>query len=309
MTNTFVCTHINATVDHGVWHCRCGYWWKDGDTPRSNPFASSAESFPSSVTLSVFRYFDPKRYDCSPPYIVVDIPNSNGAQMWDGVKWIDMSSSIFSHQSFDPPPPPPLSVTDQNSTESLYKNDCSEISRIPPHLISFNDDNTAWLFRPGDNASKRAWSYEDRPCDDCGGNPLEILNDDECPARCINGRHTFELAVQQYRDVEIDQWLFNQSHNPSIVGPGEMGYLPDGTHKRKGRYLASVVPGMVFQILDHNDHYPEATHLSIENTQCYLWQWDETCSDFICHQDVVLPSSAKPGMYAIKLNVVSKFND
>jgi hypothetical protein len=164
-------------------------------------------------------------------------------------------------------------------------------SDIPADHIQFNDDHTkAWWLVPtlfgmpfvkfpdGFMDVRNAF---DRPCDTCKGGILEVKGDGmewlvDCPD-CLNGRHTFTI---------------------------------DAPHGRHGALTlplrVSVVPDTVLPIHDECPEYDPPDHI------CQAWgngQWVWHKSDHVAGPDgptevaAILPSAARRGMWAVKLNV------
>jgi hypothetical protein len=157
---------------------------------------------------------------------------------------------------------------------------------IPSTAIHFNDDGTAWVVLPtpefsgAEKSDLAKFIQADRPCDTCdngllhkgdkhpmvwGGEPAPC--DTICPD-CINGRHTFEIIVQ---DTEYPQeWHFT--------------------------YRVSIVPGMVLEITSGFDaEYRPMVWISSEGVAWLLVGGNSSI--------ITLPPDARPGMWIVLLKV------
>jgi hypothetical protein len=147
---------------------------------------------------------------------------------------------------------------------------------IPSTAIHFNDDGTAWVVGTEWWATNIMRDALDRPCDTCGGRGW-IVEDrtwgqpegeqHQCPAECINGRHT--LTVEVAWQTEVDAYEY-------------------------GADRVSVVPGMVLPIVEEGEdayHDPDVITADLMG-----WYWHG-------HRKVTLPPDAKVGGYAVKVVV------
>ena len=174
---------------------------------------------------------------------------------------------------------------------------------IPDTHITIDGDTALWVM--GDHQARNCDEVANRPCDTCGGKPwfdkvwwtydppdrLNTLPDERfdvvrstCPACDGTGRHTFE--VETYCDNR--DWI--------------AGSEPKCPRSDNGIRTLRVNILDVLPIVDAgSNENPEATHYSIEESGCWLWEWDETVSDFICHEDIYMPPAAESGMWLVRL--------
>ena len=155
---------------------------------------------------------------------------------------------------------------------------------IPADHITFDGD-MAWTVShiPGwGGRPSGGWVNADRPCDDCGGDPLNTLDDDVCPADCIDGRHTFEIEVATSESKGFGEFI--------------------------DTYRVSIVPGMVLPIVDT---LPESGY-QVEGQRAVFndpaWPGESFIRNIRGDIDGIaaLPPAAKPGMWAVQLNVQPK---
>jgi hypothetical protein len=156
---------------------------------------------------------------------------------------------------------------------------------IPADRIHFNDDGTAWWVM--DEAPHRGLNAIDRPCDTCGGSMYvwpegsSFRSNTPCPDCDGTGRHTFTI------EVENDTYLID----PSFT------------------YRVSVVLGMVLPIYgedDMGDRLPQEwmPHITINSfNAAQQWWRNPKCPDEWANDGITLPPAAKPGMWAVKLEV------
>jgi len=163
---------------------------------------------------------------------------------------------------------------------------------IPADHIHFNDNGTAWwvLHRAYEAVgfSKRF----DRPCDTCvswGGRGMSFKNCRDCDG---TGRHTFTIEVE-----------------PSNLGeslPGRTDlYPPD---ELPSQFRVSVAPGMVLRIISMSaacaDDAPPLPFIisPVRRGEATVIAGYPDAD----HETVItLPPDAKPGMWAVKLNVLN----
>lgn len=151
---------------------------------------------------------------------------------------------------------------------------------IPADHIAF-DGNRAWLVVSSPVDASVAL---DRPCDTCIGG-----HNDWCINNCINGRHTFEIKVACATCHGV-----GTTPNPASASGRQVCH----PHTRPTTYRVSIVAGMVLPIVDEDEADTAPTsHVAMwaDGTNTYhdgeLWYY------------ITLPSAAKPGMWAVKLNV------
>lgn len=141
------------------------------------------------------------------------------------------------------------------------------------------DGDTAWLVftdePPFQLRCVEFWQDYDRPCDTCDGHPPEWDHYGKCPD-CIAGRHTFDLIVE--------------ADHPLIHLPGA-----------RIIHRVSIVPGMVLPIeADSTDPLYPRVVMRDDRKQVLVmpgYQRHDIPSRF--------PSAAAPGMWAVKLRVIT----
>ena len=153
-------------------------------------------------------------------------------------------------------------------------------------------DGTGWVICPNeiehdsdpDWLRLAFWHGSDRPCDTCDGTATapvpEVL---PCPD-CIDGRYTFTIEVE----------------HPNWCGLGDP----------IDRYRVSIVPGMVLPIHHGSTcKSPKPSHVCIhENPAEFLIPPHNAQLVTYLHDiapAITLPPAAQPGMWAVKLKVLS----
>jgi len=157
---------------------------------------------------------------------------------------------------------------------------------IPADRIHFNDDGTAWLVEEALPDSPSGWpaTRNDRPCDTCGGSMYvwpegsSFRSNTPCPDCDGTGRHTFTI------EVENDTYLID----PSFT------------------YRVSVAPGMVLPIVSTGGAYLTSSAIVLADEgpvgSAVIVRISGPLVTY--HEIVTLPPAAKPGMWAVKLNVL-----
>ena len=148
--------------------------------------------------------------------------------------------------------------------------------------IAFDGD-TAWLVME----HLEAWlGLKDRPCVTCTGTGLVPFGlpsngPERCPD-CIDGRHTFEIEVATSESKGFGEFI--------------------------DTYRVSIVPGMVLPIVDT---LPESGY-QVEGQRAVFndpaWPGESFIRNIRGDIDGIaaLPPAAKPGMWAVQLNVQPK---
>jgi hypothetical protein len=168
------------------------------------------------------------------------------------------------------------------------------MNTIPNTHWQDNGDGTAWVVL--DAGRMADFTHDvDRPCDTCDGEGYEWDDDDDgsydCPDCDCTGRPTFEVEVEcvNYGDTHIGS-------AKSGTGRCENGGCAGGVATLR----VHVVPGTVLQLLDGDvkrDEYPTD---AIYHSAGVGWWRD---SDY--ERIITLPDAAKPGMWAVLLEVHS----
>lgn len=163
---------------------------------------------------------------------------------------------------------------------------------ISAEQITFTGD-TAWLVLPevwtGPDDMLARYRLLDRPCEWCNGEGSnETVERDiwYCPD-CIDGRHTFEIEVECDVCAGKAEWCgFGRIGNP---------LCSNGT----ATYRVSIVPGMMLEIVA-DDSCPRRPVVSMQHGNPYLLDGK------MITRVGELPPVAKPGMWAVQLNVQPK---
>jgi hypothetical protein len=149
------------------------------------------------------------------------------------------------------------------------------------------DGDTAWLVVPLSGYHPNVattYTHYNRPCDRCHGCG-RMLEDDAsrptCPDCHGTGQHTFTIDVE-----------------------GECMSIANGRLRRYDGFAISVHVVAVLPIHGATGHWPDATHLSLDegNRTVWLWTWTGQGFDFTRHY-CTLPADAAPGMFAVRLAV------
>jgi hypothetical protein len=171
------------------------------------------------------------------------------------------------------------------------------------------DGPTAWLVVecPPDSAPAR-WEQADKQCDTCNGvgwltwtyltKPgTKTFDCTDCHG---TGRFTFTL------DVECDDSI----HLPFVpdLADDDPWYVPGDRECRQcdesGTYQLSVHVGEVLPIHGATEHWPDATHLSLDEGNRTVWLWTWTGQGFDFTRDYcTLSADAASGMYAVRLAI------
>jgi hypothetical protein len=180
------------------------------------------------------------------------------------------------------------------------------MSIIPSAAITI-DGPTAWLVVRNHDG----WFWEtdhNRPCDTCDGRkgtsgiiPYEYARyRTPCPDCHGTGRFTFTL------DVECDDSI----HLPFVpdLADDDPWYVPGDRECRQcdesGTYQLSVHVGEVLPIHGATEHWPDATHLSLDEGNRTVWLWTWTGQGFDFTRDYcTLSADAASGMYAVRLAI------
>jgi hypothetical protein len=139
----------------------------------------------------------------------------------------------------------------------------------------------------------------DRPCATCGGMPLGFDGFHDCPDCSGTGRHTFIV------EVENEEWHCETCNDSGISHTGDTasdcGYCPtDHT------YRVSVVPGMVLPIVTMTQACSDDQPLPFIIAPAIGYNAVIAGYPDAEHETVVtLPSAAAPGLWAVKLRVLS----
>ena len=144
------------------------------------------------------------------------------------------------------------------------------------------DGDTAWTLLVELAQYCRAGEFPqllDRPCDLCSGQTRYESDGYVCPARCIDGRHTFNIEV-------------------------ECPHLPEDH-----TFHVSVVPGMVLPIVDNDalEWYGRHDHhigMGADEHAEYSGR-SERGGEPQFVRNITLPTAAGPDMWAVKLRVAS----
>jgi hypothetical protein len=158
---------------------------------------------------------------------------------------------------------------------------------IPADHFLDNGDGTAWVV--GTEEERTPGVYPDgdtaRSCDTCGGNQRIDLPDyrnAECPDCDGTGRHTFMIEVERTCPGGGDLCGGDDPHT----------LMPPRTHR------VSVVEGMVLPIVGKWEHRPNVgSFITRFDGATRLW------TDADLYEHLRLPPDAKPGMWAVKLQV------
>jgi hypothetical protein len=168
---------------------------------------------------------------------------------------------------------------------------------IPATAITIDGPTAWWVID-----LKTAWrrKHDNRPCDTCAkiraalGNATR--NDEPCLS-CgeIDGRHTFTIDVECVLPMCVN---------------GKRGYWQDGHPcgrcRATGTYQLSVHVVEVLEIHGATEHWPDATHLSMDEGNMTVWLWTWTGQGFDFTQNYcTLPADAADGMYAVRLAVAA----
>ena len=158
---------------------------------------------------------------------------------------------------------------------------------IPADHITFDGD-TAWLVCPNEytGTDDEAWLFlsfwhgSDRPCDTCDGmgwRPDRYNANSSLRCHCIDGRHTFEIEVEQVEPP---------------IAPGRYSL-----RQVWRTYRVSIVPGMVLPIWRGHPPTEVRRFIAAWGDGWALVDRDTNTGPIIA----AFPPAAKPGMWAVKL--------
>ena len=154
---------------------------------------------------------------------------------------------------------------------------------IPVDHITFDGD-TAWWVLPevwtGPDDMLVPWAL-DRSCDTCSGQTRYENDGYVCSARCIDGRHTFEIEVATSESKGFGEFI--------------------------DTYRVSIVPGMVLPIVDNDalEWYGRHDHhigMGADEHAEYSGR-SERGGEPQFVRNITLPTAAGPDMWAVKLRV------
>ena len=154
---------------------------------------------------------------------------------------------------------------------------------ISADQITFDGDTLWWAWTPTFFATYQIttpWTLQmyDRPCATCSGQTRYENDGYVCSARCIDGRHTFEIEV----NTGVREWGFDKIKT----------------------YRVSIVPGMVLSIVANIGPVPDERHIRV--TGAGIAWLAEPIDGGWKHTEIILPPAAKVDGWAIKFNVQPK---
>jgi hypothetical protein len=176
----------------------------------------------------------------------------------------------------------------------------AEKTPVPSTAITIDGD-TAWLVVPLSGYHPNVattYTHYNRPCDRCHGTG-RMLEDDAsrptCPDCHGTGQHTFTIDVECVLPMCVN---------------GKRGYWQDGHPcgycNATGTYQLSVHVVDVLPIHGATEHWPDATHLSLDEGNRTVWLWTWTGQGFDFTQNYcTLPADAAPDKYAVRLAVAA----
>jgi hypothetical protein len=165
---------------------------------------------------------------------------------------------------------------------------------VPSTAITI-DGPTAWLVGP--DYTPAFIATLNRPCDTCEKDRKTLDSDEQsdvyCPECDSTRRHTLTLDVECVLPMCVN---------------GKRGYWQDGHPcgycNATGTYQLSVHVVDVLPIHGATEHWPDATHLSMDESNRTVWLWTWTGQGFESTRDYcTLPADAADGMYAVRLAV------